>query len=220
MTYIPVTYKYKGLGLYCCLVLASLGITFLFQQALLTRDMYYNSFQDQLDSTRIDEIFDAQFKYAWLGYVLMPLLLSVKIFLVTLCLQTGALLQNVKLKFSKTLVIALMAEFVFLLPLIIKLGWFVFFKSRYTLTDVQQFAPLSALSLFDAKNLSAVLIYPFQTFNVFEILYWVILAGGIKQALDADIDKGFKVVFSGYIPALILWMLCIMFLTVSLNPAA
>ena len=137
----------------------------------------------------------------------------------SLCLQTGALIQNIKLKFSTTFTIALTAEFVFLLPPIVKLCWFGFFKTNYTITDIQQFYPLSALNLFDIKSLAAFLIYPFSTLNVFEVLYWVLLAGGIKQALNTSFDKGLKVVVSGYLPALVLWMLCIMFITVSLSPS-
>jgi hypothetical protein len=94
----------------------------------------------------------------------------------------------------------------------------MFANTDYTLTEVQQFYPLSILNLFKIENLSVLLVYPFQTLNVFEVLYWVLLAGGIKEALNGDLDTGFRVVFSGYIPALFLWILCITFIVVSLNP--
>jgi len=55
-------------------------------------------------------------------------------------------------------------------------------------------------------------------------MYWFVLAGGIIQYLRTDedqalhTDKGIKIVLSGYIPALVLWIICIMFLTVSVSP--
>lgn len=188
--------------------------------ALLTSDIYYNALQNQLENVKIEEFINLQGKYVWIGLAFIPLWLLIKNFVVSLCLQAGLLLNNSKLKFSDTFRIAITAEFIFLIPQLIKIGWFLFFKTDYTLTDIQQFYPLSALNLFKIENLSALLIYPFQTFNLFEILYWILLAGGIKQALSTDINHGIKVVFSGYIPALVLWIICIMFITVSLNPSA
>ncbi len=196
----------------------SILITYCFSHYLFTRDIYYNSFQNQLENTRIDELFDFQAKYNWIGFLFIPVWLLIKNFLVALCLQIGLLLNNSKLKFGRTFKIALTAEFVFLLPQIIKLCWFLLAKTDYTLTEVQQFYPLSALNLFKPENLSALLIYPFQTFNVFEVLYWIMLASGIKQTLNADINQGIRVVFSGYIPALVLWVVCVMFITISLSP--
>ncbi len=211
--------KYYNLALYIILSGSLTLISYMFTNILITYDIFYNTFQNQLDNTRIDELFNFQVKYAWVGYAFIPVWLLLKNFVIALCLQTGLILNNTKLKFGTTFRIAITAEFIFLLPQLIKLAWFLLVKTDYTLTDVQQFYPLSALNLFKVENLSALLIYPFQTFNVFEVLYWLLLAGGIKQALDSDINKGIKVVFSGYIPALALWILCVMFITVSLGPA-
>jgi hypothetical protein len=210
--------KLNNWGLLGALVVSSFLITYAFSHFLLTRDIYYASFQSQLDNSRIDMLFDMQAKYNWIGFLFIPIWLLIKNSLVALCLQTGLLLNNVKLNLGKTFKIALTAEFVFLLPQMIKLCWFLLAKTDYTLTEVQQFYPLSALNLFKFENLSILLIYPFQTFNIFEILYWILLAGGIKQTLNTDINLGIRVVFCGYIPALVLWIVCVMFITVSLSP--
>ena len=216
--------KISCYSLLLIIIIFSILITYGFSHYLFTRDVYYNSFQSQLDNIRIDELFDWSTQYAWIGLAFIPVWLIIKNFVVSLCLQTGLLLQNVKLKFGTTFKIALTAEFVFLLPQLIKLFWFLFIQKSYTITDVQQFYPLSALNMFDVKNLSPILVYPLQTFNVFEVMYWFVLAGGIIQYLRTDedqalhTDKGIKIVLSGYIPALVLWIICIMFLTVSVSP--
>jgi len=212
-------YKLNNWYLLLSLIATTSLLAYAFSHLLLTRDIYYNSFQDHLDNTRIDELFDFRTKYEWISYIFIPVWLLFKNFLISLCLQVSLLLDNNKLKFSDTFRIALTAEFIFLLPQVVRFCWFLFFKTDYTITDVQQFYPLSALNLFKVENLSSFLIYPFQTFNLFEVLYWLILAGGIKQALDKDLDYGIKVVFSGYIPALVLWIIFIMFITVSLSPS-
>lgn len=211
-------YKLNNWYLLVSLISMTSLLAYAFSHLLLTRDIYYNSFQDQLDNTRIDELFDLRTKYEWIGYSFIPIWLLFKNFLISLCLQVGLLLSNAKVKFSDTFRIALTAEFIFLVPQIIRFCWFLIFKTDYTLTDIQQFYPLSALNLFKIENLSTLLLYPLQTFNLFEVLYWVLLAGGIKQALNRDLNYGIKVVFSGYIPALVLWIICVMFITVSLSP--
>ena len=209
----------KNTYLYSTLALVTIIITFVVNNSLITIDTYYNTFQAQLESSRIDEIFDFQLKYNWIGYILIPFWILLKNTIVAVCLIIGLHLNDLKLRFEKIFTVVLTADFVFLLPQLIKLWWFLVFKTDFTLLEFNQFYPLSALNLFKIENLSALLIYPFQTFSVFEILYWLLLAGGIKQALDSDINQGIKVVFSGYIPALALWILCVMFITVSLGSA-
>jgi len=207
----------KTATLYLTFLLVTISLIYVFNTFLVTKDAFYNTYQNQLENYTIEEIFYGQREHDWISYLLLPLWLLLKIFMVSLCLQTGLILNDTKLKFGTTFKIALTAEFVFLLPQLIKLAWFLLVKTDYTLIDVQQFYPLSALNLFKVENLPALLIYPFQTFNVFELLYWIILAGSIKQALDTDINHGIRVVFSGYIPALVLWVICVMFITVSLG---
>lgn len=210
----------KNLYLLGSVMLFSCLITYLFSHLLLTRDTYYHSYGEQLELSRIDELFKLQTRYSWLSILLIPIWLLIKNAVVSLCLQIGLLVQGIKLGYSKTFKIAIAAEFVFLLPQLIKLCWFLLVKTEYSIIDVQQFYPFSVLNLFEHKDLPAFLIYPFQTFNVFEILYWICLAGGLKKSLGSTIDEGIRVVFYGYIPALLLWVLCVTFIVVSISPAS
>lgn len=203
--------------LFAIVGISSLIIVYLFNTLIITKDVFYYSLGNQLTFERIEEIINNQSKYLWVGYLFIPVWLLLKTFMVNLTLQAGALLYGIKLKLSQTIKVALMAEFVFLIPQLLKLGWFLLIQKEYTLTDVQQFYPLSILSLFHAESLSAIWIYPFQIFNVFEALYWFVLAGGIKQVLDKDMDTGIKIVFSGYVPALMLWLIFIAFITISVT---
>lgn len=200
--------------------LVTIAITFAFSRLTFTIAAYYRTFGDQLDFSRIDEVFGLQTKTEWIAYLLIPFVILIKIFLISMCIQIGLFIQNLKLSISKTITIVLASEFIFFLPQLIKICWFLLVVKDYTITDVQHFYPLSAINIFNANNLPSYLIYPFQTFNLFEILYWILLAGGLKEALNTDLDKGMKIVFTGYIPALLLWILCITFITVLLLPSA
>src|SRR5690606_2346412 len=109
--------------------------------------------------------------------------------------------------------IVLKAEFVFLLVGIIKIVWFYFFQINYTLESVQHFYPLSMLNVIGYENVKSWYIYPLQILNVFEIVYWVILALLIDTELNTSNIKniGIKIVASSYGPALFLWVVGVMF---------
>jgi hypothetical protein len=59
------------------------------------------------------------------------------------------------------------------------------------------------------------LIYPLQTVNAFELLYWFALAYGISKVTKSDLQGGMKVVLSSYVPALLLWIVFVTFLSLN-----
>ena len=69
--------KFKTYGLFFCFIIASITVTFLSQWTLLTRNIYYNSFQSQLDNARIDALFDEITKYSWLSNMLVTILILI-----------------------------------------------------------------------------------------------------------------------------------------------
>ena len=77
-------------------------IVALFQQYfILTDDMYFNSWGEQIAYERIEEMVNNQKQNAWIGYVIIPLLATIQIFLITICLSIGVLLKNDKVSFEK-----------------------------------------------------------------------------------------------------------------------
>ena len=64
------------------------------QYFILTDEVYFNTLGEQMAYERIETMLDNQRKYAWLSYAIMPLLLIVQIFLITICLNIGTLLME------------------------------------------------------------------------------------------------------------------------------
>ena len=148
----------------------------------------------------------------------MPSLITLKITLVAACLSIGLYFVVNTFRFKTLFGVALMAEFVFLVPSVLKIIWFAFFQTDYTLTDLQLFYPLSALSIFDASVIQksqAWLLYPLQTLNVFELAYWLLLAKGVSEVIRKDFTKSFELVMASYGTGLVLWIVTVMFLTVT-----
>lgn len=199
------------------LVLAIAFITFITNEFLVNEELYYDAFSQQLSYERINEYFLFQQKWVWLAYIIIPVVYLIKFTLVAICLGTGLLLWGYKISFIKLFQIALIADSIFLIPALIKVFWFLFIQTDYTLTDLQYFYPLSILNLFDSGSLDIWFIYPLQLLNLFELLYWLVLAYGLYLILKESYDEMLKVVLSSYGFGLLLWAIFITFLNVSFS---
>ncbi len=190
-----------------------LSTTFL----LVTDDIYYNALGDQLTFERINEIIDANKKWSWVVYPAIPLIYLFKFFLVVICLSAGAFLFHLEPSLKHLFKIALLAEFIFLLPPLIRLFWFSFINVNFALSDLQFFSPLSAINLFDRTALEPWLVYPLSLVNLFEVAYVVTLSYLLAKILESSFMQSLKLVVLSYGTGLLIWVLFITFLTVSLS---
>ncbi len=177
--------------------------------------LFYNSLSEQLTSEEIENFIGLQKKWGWIGHFTIAILLLVKTFLISTFIYIGLFFSNKDLKLKLIWKIVLKAEFIFLLVPLFKIIWFYFFQINYTLEDVQYFYPFSALNIIGYENLEPWYIYPLQTLNLFELGYWLYLGYLIGKETETNMDKGFKIVASSYGPALLLWVVTIMFFTLN-----
>lgn len=185
-------------------------------------DLLYQSYSEKLTTVQIEKVFAFQEKWRWISYALVPLLLLLKISLIASVLYIGTFFYSkVKVTFKQLFDAVIKAEFVFLLVSILKIIWFYFFQTNYTLEDLQYFYPLSALNIVGYQGLESWFIYPLQVLNLFELAYWLLLAYFIGKLAFTEKDKGkpmdlgFKIVASSYGSALLLWVVVVMFFTLN-----
>lgn len=200
------------------LILASNCFVFLSNYLLVSKDIYFNTFAEQLTYEQIESIINQGKKWEWVSYAILPILTLVKLTLVASCLSIGLYFFTNRFSFKSAFGIALDAEFVFLIPSLLKILWFAIIQTDYSLQDLQMFYPLSALHFFDYTDVQPWLIYPLQLLNLFEILYWVVLAKGISQLIERDFTKSVELVLASYGTGLLLWVAVVMFITVSFTP--
>lgn len=178
----------------------------------------YNSFPEQLSHDKIKDLVEQTHKWIWIGYAFLPILYLFKFSIIAIILQAGFFFFDRKISFSIIFKAVMLAEIPFLVVPVIKLFWFLFIQTHYTLNDLQYFFPLSALQLFDVKSLPTWQIYPLQLFNVFELIYWVLLAYWLKRLLNISLNKSMEVVASSYGTGLVLWVVFITFLSLNVAP--
>jgi hypothetical protein len=120
-----------------------------------------------------------------------------------------------KYRIKEMLSVIINAEIVFVFSGVIKFLYFLLIHQNYNLLDLQFFFPLSVINYFNYQDIESFLIYPLQTVNVFELLYWFALAYGISKVTKSDLQGGMKVVLSSYVPALLLWIVFVTFLSLN-----
>jgi hypothetical protein len=185
---------------------------------LLSENLYFNTFAEQLTYEQIELLINQGKKWEWVSYAILPILTLIKLTLVASCLSIGLYFVTNRFSFKAAFGVALEAEFVFLIPALLKIVWFAIFQTDYSLQDLQFFYPLSALNFFEYSTVQPWLMYPLQLFNVFEIIYWVVLARGVSQIIERDISQSFGIVAASYGTGLLLWVAVVMFITVSFTP--
>lgn len=201
---------------YLLLCIALIVLAKITNSVLNYKGLLYNSLSDQLTNKQIESFFEFQEKWQWVGYFFVPVMVFIKTSLIASTLYIGTFFfSKVAVTFKQLWSFVLTAEFVFLLVPVFKIIWFYFFQTRYKLEDIQYFYPLSALNIVGYKDLEPWFIYPFQILNLFELTYWLILAYYIGKATQSNMDKGLKIVAYSYGPALLLWVVTIMFFTLN-----
>lgn len=194
----------------------SLFLLYLSDKCILTNDFYDRNQQPltgipEMEPTIFRTVQRVVFLYS-AGYLI------VKLLVITLIIYTGLYFFEIRASFSDLLRIVTLSEFIFLVPAIVKIWWFYYYVPEPTLERWEDFYFLSLAWLND--YVKPVSLYPLQTFNVFEIGYWFILAAGIRSLTRTEFDRSLKVVVSSYVPALLLWIVLVAFFTIMYFPQA
>jgi len=193
----------------CCI---SLLVTYATKTFITTDEFYYSNLTERLSYEQIKEFIVDNKSWEWLTYLIIPVILILKLSLISLCLATGMFILVNRFEYLKTLEAVILAEMVLLFPAIVKLLWFLFFNPNYTLSDLQYFYPLSAINFFEYQTLEPWVIYPLQILNAFEFVYWFTLAFGLyKQFSYLSYEKAIGIVMSSYVNCLVVWVATAMF---------
>ncbi|WP_139959415.1 hypothetical protein [Flavicella sediminum] len=194
-------------------------VVFLTKIFLSTDELLYNFYAEIYVQEQIDDIVERQQKWWWLGYAIIPLFVIIRSSLVAFCLGITVFFYDMEntFKFKQFLRIALLGEFVWVLVAIVKFAYFYWFQTDFDLVAFQQYYPLSFINYLDVESLDSWFVYPFQTINLFEVLYFFILVAGMHKLLKSNYWKSFEMVAVGYGMGLLVWLGLTMFLLLNIN---
>ncbi len=190
---------------------------YLTQNLLNIDELIHNFYSEQLAQEQVEKLMKGQQKWAWTGYAIIPILVLIRSSLVAFCLSIGMFFYDMEnnIPFKRFFRIALTGEFVLVLVGYFKFAYFYFIKTDYTLQDLQQYYPLSYINFLDLEKIQPWLIYPLQTINLFEIVYFFVLVYGMWKLLKNKYWKSFEITAVSYGTGLIIWLGLVTFLTLN-----
>ena len=99
----------------------------------------------------------------------------------------------------------------------VKTVWLFFNSDNVGLEYIQYFYPLSAINLVDYKIIAPWSIYAIQILNLFELLYWFVLAFLLTGLLKKNFWSSFEFVLSTYGLGLFFWVVFVVFLSLNFS---
>ncbi|MEO8852729.1 MAG: hypothetical protein ABI359_03065 [Ginsengibacter sp.] len=206
-------YDFKFWQLWTVIALLYLIFSILSNTYIFTNNFYYKSFSDKFTIERIAEMISFQRKFQNIGYLLISVVLLIKVSLIAGVIFMGTFLISQNISYQNCLKIALIAELVSFIGVLIRTAWLLIHRPD-TAQAIQYFSPFSISQLFNIDKIPKYLIYPLQLFNIFELAYWLVLAFGIMTFSEMKFPKSIKVVAGSYGVALFIWTVFIVFIQV------
>lgn len=141
-----------------------------------------------------------------LQFFSIPFIYLWKFTVIGFVLWIGCFMFGFRITFSQCWSVVMAAEFIFLLPEVFKIGWFLFFDTDPSLAEVRAFYPLSVMNLVDYTEIDKRYAYPLRSLSVFEIFYVLILVNGVHYYARRDKKSAWWIVSTSYILIFLLWL--------------
>ena len=141
-----------------------------------------------------------------LQYLSIPLFYLWKFTVTSFVLWVGCFMFGYKITYSQLWKIVLISETLFLLPDLMKTGWFMLVEGDPSYWDVKAFYPLSLMNFFDYELVDKRWHYPLKAINLFEIGYWFILVYLIHISAKKKLSYAYNIVFSSYVLFFFVWL--------------
>lgn len=142
-----------------------------------------------------------------LKYLSIPLVYLWKFTVIAFVIWVGCFMYGYRVTYSQCWSVVIGAEFIFLVPEVVKIIWFLFIERDPGYHDIRAFYPLSLMHFFDYFSIDKRWAYPLRALNVWEVLYWFMLVAGIHAYARKDKKIVWLIVACSYILIFLLWLL-------------
>jgi len=140
-------------------------------------------------------------------FLSIPFVYLWKFLVIAFVIWVGCFMFGYRVTYSQCWGVVIAAEYIFLIPEILKILWFMFVETDPTLNDISGFYPLSLINFVDIETLDKRWAYPLRALNVFEIIYWFLLVSGIHHHARKEKRYVWIIVACSYILIFVLWLL-------------
>lgn len=171
---------------YCILVIIYIIYTYATNYFLYTKEVFVSSFNEQYTIEQIHLIFKMNQSWSYIGYLLIPLFIIIRTLFTSFCLYTGNLIREYHWDYKTIFNISLKADVAFCISVMCNFYYYVFSKDYHILQDLS----VNFLSLLKyQKSIPEWLFFAFNSINVFELLYLILLVTMIHSSFRVAYSK-------------------------------
>jgi hypothetical protein len=142
-----------------------------------------------------------------LKFISIPLIYLWKFTVIAFVVWVGCFMFGYRVTYRQCWGVVIGSEFIFLIPEILKILWFLTVETDPTYDDIRAFYPLSLMHFIDYDSLDKRYAYPLRAINLFEIMYWVMLVNGIHYYAKKDKKYVWVIVSCSYILLFACWLI-------------
>lgn len=145
-----------------------------------------------------------------LQFFSIPFIYLWKFTVIGFVLWVGCFLFGYRITYSQCWSVAMVAEFIFIVPEVLKISWFLFVRTDPTIPEIRALYPFSLMNFFDYQTVPKQYAYPLRALSIFEIFYVLILVRGVNYfAFKAHKQNKatWWIVSSSYVLIFVLWLI-------------
>ncbi|MBK8291302.1 MAG: hypothetical protein IPK96_10525 [Flammeovirgaceae bacterium] len=142
-----------------------------------------------------------------LQFFSIPLIYLWKFTVIGFVLWVGCFMFGFRITFTQCWSVVMAAEFIFLVPEFLKIGWFMVVETDPTLPEIRAFYPFSLMNLVDYETIQKRFAYPLRALSIFEIFYVLIMVNGVHLFAKRDKRAAWWIVSTSYILIFLLWLI-------------
>jgi len=139
-------------------------------------------------------------------FLSIPFVYLWKFTVIAFVIWVGCFMYGYKVTYSQCWGVVIGAEFIFLVPEILKIVWFMAIETDPDYHQIRSFYPLSLMHFFDYYTIEKRWAYPLRALNVFEVIYWFLLVSGIHHYARKEKKIVWLIVICSYILLFFLWL--------------
>lgn len=139
-------------------------------------------------------------------YLSIPFVYLWKFTVIAFVIWVGCFMFGYRVTYAQCWGVVIGAEFIFLLPEVLKIVWFMVVEPDPGYHDISAFYPLSLMHFFDYHALDRRWAYPLRALNLFEIAYWFVLVSGIHHYARKERRTVWVIVLCSYVLLFFIWL--------------
>lgn len=140
-------------------------------------------------------------------YLSIPFVYLWKFTVIAFVIWVGCFMYGYRVTYSQCWGVVIGAEFIFLIPEILKIIWFMVVQTDPDYADIRAFYPFSLIHFVDYDAIEKRWAYPLRSLNLFEVGYWFLLVSGIHHYARKEKQIVWLIVACSYILIFVLWLI-------------